>query len=268
MFTLLLSLMLAFKAKDATDTALLEALSEVDDGVRIDAVEEIGRRGLLAEQDAVAALARDDPEAAVRRAAMASLEEMSAPNLLGVCEFMLTTDVDEKNRGKCMAWIEKKGPDTGSAAMVHAAASDPSPKLRRKAIIIIGKRGWLDGAEVVMAATSDPDAGVQLEAWRAVVRLGNLEQRAHAHALLADASGDVKLRKGILKAIGDNPLPQDYALLLGLLDDDNDDLAILSARALSTLGDPEAAPLLREKALHREGKVAEEFNAAASTLGG
>jgi HEAT repeat protein len=268
MFTLLLSLMLAFKAKDATDTALVEALSEVDDGIRIDAVEEIGRRGLLDQQDVVAALARDDPDPHVRRAAMASLEEMSAPNLLEACEYMLVNDVEEKNRGKCMSWIERKGPDSGSEAMVHAAASDPSPKLRRKAIIIIGKRGWVAGAEVVMAATTDPDATVQLEAWRTVIRLGDLEQRAPAHALLADAGGDAKLRKGILKAIGENPLPQDYEVLMALLDDSVDDMAILSARALATLGNSDAAPILREKATTREGKVTEEFNKAASALGG
>ena len=55
---------------------------------------------------------------------------------------------------------------------------------------------------------------------------------------------------------------------MALLDDSVDDMAILSARALATLGNSDAAPILREKATTREGKVTEEFNKAASALGG
>ena len=195
--------------------------------------------------------------------------EMAVEGTLDACQHMVTQDPDERNRSKCMVWMERKGPDGGSQAMAHAAANDPSPKLRRKAIIIIGKRGWLDGRDAVMAATNDPDEAIVLEAWKAIIRLGDLEQRAQAHDAMLDANQSIKLRRSILKAIGENPLPQDVAPLIEALDDPDDEVAIQAAYALEKVGDSASAPVLREKAAARpDGKVKDKFNEAATALGG
>ncbi len=268
MFLLLTSLLLAFDADEATEPQLVEALEDVDPGTRRDALEELGKRGLLQHEAAIVDVALTDPDPQVRRAAMASLEEMGAKGTLDVCEHMLISDVDERNRTKCLAWLERKGPDTGSEAVTHAATKDPSAKVRRKAVIIIGKRGWLSGADALMSATEDADPGVALEAWRSIVRLGDLEQRARVHELLA-TSTDVELKRGLLKAIGENPLPQDYEPLVAALRELDRDVAILAARALGELGDERAAPVLRElAAAHTDKKVAAEFGEAATKLGG
>ncbi len=199
---------------------------------------------------------------------MAALEEMAAPGTLEACEVIVREDVEESNRGKCLAWLERKGPDAGSSVVIHAAGNDPSPKMRRKAVIIIGKRGWLAGRDVLMSATEDADSKVALEAWRAIVLMGDLDQRKQVHTHLTQ-SKDVELRRNLAKVLGENPLPQDYEPLVAALDDPDREVAIQAARGLSSLGDERAGPILREKSARAEdSKLSKEFAEAATKLGG
>jgi HEAT repeat protein len=88
------------------------------------------------------------------------------------------------------------------------------------------------------------------------------------HAILLEA-GDENLRYDIVRMIESAPSRDDRDALIEALNDRNPHVARHAARALVRVGDRSVAPILRSKALDAtDRKVAEEFNVAASRLGG
>lgn len=118
-------------------------------------------------------------------------------------------------------------------------------------------------------AASDPHDRVCRAALEAVMEeFGGPSDRSILHAILVNA-GDEDLRYDIVRMIESSPQPADRDALIAALDDSNPHVARHAARALIRVGDRSVAPLLRDKALDAtDRKVAEEFNLAASRLGG
>jgi HEAT repeat protein len=118
-------------------------------------------------------------------------------------------------------------------------------------------------------AASDPNDRVRKAALDALMdEFGGPSDRAVLHAILLDA-GDEDLRYDIVRMIESSPSRDDRDAHIEALNDRNPHVARHAARALVRIGDRSVAPVLRNKALDAtDRKVAEEFNVAASRLGG
>jgi HEAT repeat protein len=118
-------------------------------------------------------------------------------------------------------------------------------------------------------ASSDPSDRVRRAALDALMdEFGGPSDRSVLHAILLEA-GDENLRYDIVRMIESAPSRDDRDALIEALNDRNPHVARHAARALVRVGDRSVAPILRSKALDAtDRKVAEEFNVAASRLGG
>lgn len=118
-------------------------------------------------------------------------------------------------------------------------------------------------------AADDPNDRVRRVALDALMdAFGGPTDRSVLHDILRE-SGDQDLRYHVVKMIESSPSRDDRDALVSALDDPYSHVARHAARALARVGDRSAAPILRDKALDQtDRKVAEEFNVAASRLGG
>ncbi len=118
-------------------------------------------------------------------------------------------------------------------------------------------------------ASTDPNSRVRREALEALMDVfGGPSDRSVLHAILLDAT-DENLRFDIVRMIEVAPHKADRDALVQALGDSDPHVARHAARALVRVGDRSVAPVLRDKALDvTDRKVAEEFNVAASRLGG
>ena len=269
---LLLSLLtapaLAFKAKHATNTELVQALDHPDVEVREDAIVEIEKRVVSDAAPRLLELAKDDPELAVRKRALSALEDIRPDGLYDVCDHIVRNETDKGQRSKAIAIIENTGPSSYSGTVGFALMNDEDVGVRRKAAIIIGKRGWTDQQEALVAGASDSDDKVRYASYRALIRLADEAMRPMIHEGLGDME-DEKLREEIARGLGEDPMAIDRDPLVAALDAPDVDVAVLSARALAKLGDESVGPMLREKSQKAtDEKRSEEFARAAAKLGG
>ncbi len=256
-----------FKARKASDEELAACLSDADPELRADCAEEIGSRALLDNADRLLVVAKQDAAPRVRSAAIAALEEMGAQTLAAAAEHMAVNDGDAGNRAKALSIIEKHLSEASAPAVIQAM-QDSDPAIRRKATIIVGKRAFSAGEPwLVEHGVSDEDQKVVLEAWKAIVRLGNPEHRPAVHNALATGSEEV--RRAIARGMRDQVLPVDKDALVGALDDANTHVVRDAAKALVELGDASVAGILRQKAeASSDEDVRKDLSSAASKLGG
>ncbi len=257
-----------FKPSKASDEALLSCLDDSQASLRRSCIVEIERRELLEACDELSSLARQDLDREVRAEAIDALKELGADQLAVVAETMAVVDPDPALRSKALVIIERHLPDSSAYAVLQAM-QDAEPKLRRKAIIIVGKRGFSGGeAWLLQSGILDGDPQVVVEAWRALVRLGNPDTRPAIHQALAQAP-QPELRRGISRVLRENPQASDRDPLLAALDDPDTHVQRNAAKALAELGDASVAPILREKADQSDDEsVRKDLNNAAVKLGG
>ncbi len=255
-----------FKASDATGTELVACLSEQKDATKRDCLDEIANRRLGQASPQVSALI-DSADEDVRVDALATLEKLGAPELLPAAHQVALSDEVVGNRSKALRIIELYGGADSSGVVGQVIAEDSEASIRRKAVVIAGKKGWSDLESVILErGLTDPDPDVNIEAARAVVAFGNPEGRGPIHQLLLE-SPDPRTREWVVRAIENRPLAVDRDPLIRALDDSAPHVARHAARALRGLGDPSVAPILRDKAMDvRDPAVAEEFSEAAQHL--
>ena len=203
----------------------------------------------------------------VRRTGLIVLERLGAPEMLSVAQQSLLTDPVSANRQKSLRLVELYGGQDSQEVLGQVIAEDQDADIRRKAIIIAGKKQW-KGIEPILVdkGLKDPDPDVVLEAARAIVRMGNPDSRPFIHDLMVH-SPHSRTREWVVRAVEEAPMALDRDPLIQCLDDPDPDAARHAARALRNLGDPSVAPILREKAMAaREPAIAEEFSAAALHL--
>ncbi len=256
-----------FKASKATGTELLTCLDEQGPGTQRDCMDEIADRRLVQASPQIAELVRVSPDEDVRRTGLIVLERLGAPEMLSVAQQSLLTDPVSANRQKSLRLVELYGGQDSQEVLGQVIAEDQDADIRRKAIIIAGKKQW-KGIEPILVdkGLKDPDPDVVLEAARAIVRMGNPDSRPFIHDLMVH-SPHSRTREWVVRAVEEAPMALDRDPLIQCLDDPDPDAARHAARALRNLGDPSVAPILREKAMAaREPAIAEEFSAAALHL--
>lgn len=253
--------------KKATDAELVACLQDPSPELRTACIEQFERRGLLAQQDALAGVARSDAAPKVRVAALEALRGLEAPVLANTAEHMALHDPLADNRGHALGVLEKHGTDTSAPAVVQAMA-DSDATIARKAVIIVGKRGYSEGEPwLAEHGVNHSEPAVVVQAWVTLTRLGNPDLRPAVHEALQ--AGNEAVRKAIARAMRDTVLPIDKDPLVRALDDSNTHVARDASKALIELGDPSVAPILREKAgTALDESVSKDFLKAAEALGG
>jgi HEAT repeat protein len=253
--------------KKASGAELVACLQDPSAELRIACAEQIGGRGLDNKAASLLAVVRDDGEPRVRMAALDALVELEVDLMADAAEHMTVHDELTSNRARALAIIEKRCTDASAPAVVQAMADDDAT-IARKAVIIVGKRGFSAGEPwLVEFGVSHGEPAVAAQAWKTLTRLGNPEYRSAIHRALA--TGTEAERKAVVQAMRDTVLPMDRAALVGALDDSNSHVARDAAKALVELGDASVAPILREKAAAAaEGSVKSDFDKCADKLEG
>jgi HEAT repeat protein len=258
----------AFDTDDATGEQLLQYLDHADWHFRYDAAGEIADRKLIQAEGQLIKLATEDANKRVRRAALVALGKCGSAKTVPTAEYVALQDADPGNRKEGLAWIARQGNTRSVPILARALADDPEPGLREKAADVLGDKMWEGAeAEIIHAATEDPEPGVRNAARRALIRLGSPDLRQVLHRIMAE-DPEPGVRRDVVELFEKSPTSADRDALVKALDDRDDHVARHAARALARLGDRSVAPILREKALGRSEKVAEDFNEAAGKLGG
>jgi len=249
---------------------LIDYLDHPDWHFRLDACNQIGDRKIRQAEDKLVELVADDGSHKVRKECFDALREVGSTKHLIAAETMALSDPDAGNRGYALARIEDLGSEASSGPVLgQVMVDDLEASLRRKAAVIVWKRGWRTASEgLKRAALEDADAGVREEAREGLFRLGGPELRAVLHKImLEDPEADVRIE--LVKLFEQAPTRDDRDALVAALDDSNPHVQRHAARALVKVGDRSVAPILREKALDTTDRdVAEEFGKAAGRLGG
>lgn len=254
-----------FKPKKASDLELVACLDDANAELRIECIEQFSRRQLVDQQDVLVVVVKDDAEARVRLAALQALRDMEASSLAKAAEHMVLNDEVTSNRAHALGVIEKDCGDE-SAGVVVKAMGDADATIARKAVIIVGKRGFIEGESwLVEKGITHSEPAVVEQAWKTLTRLGNPDLRPQLHEAMA--TGNESVRKAIVRAMRDMVLPLDRDPLIAALDDPNTHVARDAAKALVVLGDASVAPILREKAsAAADESVRGDFEKSAAKL--
>ncbi len=254
-----------FRPKKASPEELVACLERPSAEIRIECIEYLADRGLVEHQDALVQASMLDQAPKVRLAALKGLRELEAPGLAQAASTMALSDAATSNRAHALGVIEKELGDE-SASVVVKAMADADATIARKAVIIVGKRGFSEGEPWLLEhGTQHSEPAVVEQAWKSLTRLGNPDLRPKVHQALANGSESV--RKAVARAMRDTILPIDRDALIGALDDSNSHVARDAAKALVALGDASVAPILREKAASAvEDSVRGDFEKSAAKL--
>jgi HEAT repeat protein len=246
---------------------LVTCLDDPNPGLREDCAEELGVRGGDEAAAALLSAVEQNDIARVRLKALDALVDMRSPLATSATALMVTRDAEVANRAHALAVAERDLGDSVAPTVV-AAMQDQDPTIRRKAIIIVGKRGFSEGEPYLAeTAVNDPEIAVVSEAWEALTLLGNPDLRPRVHEALA--SGPDEVRKAVAKAMRKKVLPQDRDPLVRALDDANTTVVRDAAKALVELKDASVAPILREKAAAAtDDAVKGDLEKCALELGG
>ncbi|MFH1466405.1 MAG: HEAT repeat domain-containing protein [Pseudomonadota bacterium] len=256
-----------FKPSKASLGELVGCLEDPDPGLREDCAEELGARGGDEAAEALLSAVEKNDSARVRLKALDALVDMRSPLAASGASLMVTRDAEVANRAHALAVAERDLGDS-VAPTVIAAMRDADPTIRRKAVIIVGKRGFSEGEPYLAEqAVDDADPAVVSEAWEALTLLGNPDLRPRIHEALA--SGPEEVRKAVAKALRKKILPQDRDALVRALDDSCTTVVRDAAKALVELGDASVAPVLRQKAAAAtDESVKKDLEKCALELGG
>lgn len=255
------------KPSKATEAELATCMRDPDAALREACAEAIGERGLGGMADVLLEASEKDENARVREAALDALLDIASPLLAQAAALMVARDALPANRAHALAVIERHLGDSAAPSVIKAM-QDQEPSIRRKAIIIVGKRGFSAGEPwLVEQGVNDAEPAVVVEVWEALVRLGNPDLRPRVHEALA--SGPEAVRKSIARVLREKVTPADRDALIGALDDACPNVARDAAKALVELGDTSVAPILREKAATATDEaVRKDLEKCALELGG
>jgi len=193
----------------------------------------LGLRGLSLIQEPsgpariVAAL--DDPNRAVRNAALDALADLADPRTLPAIVVRLhDSSVD---RGRVLAAIEAFGSQAEAFLLTVAGADEEHRVDYARALALCGTSR---SREVLCQWTSDPRPPVRAAAFRALGRIG-LDQDAAGRALAALETGDAEVRAMAAESLHGWTGGADAAASLGRHLDDTWTVAVHAARSLQSI---------------------------------
>jgi len=223
----------------------------------------ISRCGELAEENIdldftqLARMALDDPEAAVRRVAIAALWESGDRHVGARLADLLRDDPDESVRGQAASELSRfvlaREFDSIDATLgdrivecLRAAVADPieSVDVRASALESLGSRSlpWVE--TLIIDAYYEDDRRLHFAAIRA---MGHSAQERWLEYLEDEAqSEDPELRYEVASAIGEIASEEGVDILAAMLEDDTVEVRAAALASLGEIGGDEALRILRE----------------------
>jgi hypothetical protein len=132
--------------------------------------------------------------------------------------------------------------------VIEEMAVDDNRFLVRNAVAILGATGGPRSVELVTSALANPDARVRREALRSLAKLGDAESGMLVVGLLDDPDDDVRIAAAV--AAGELRVERAVRPLITGLDAATDpDGVVPLVRALGQIGDPGAVPSLEKHAV-------------------
>ncbi|MCP4868318.1 MAG: HEAT repeat domain-containing protein [Proteobacteria bacterium] len=184
----------AFDQDDVTGRQLIEYLDHDSWRFRHDACEELADRKMIQAEAKLVQLVSEDPAERVRRQCLKALEHLGSAQLVPAAESMALNDGDPDNRRTALAIIEDDGSERSGPILGTIVAGDPDAGTRRKAAIILGKKAWRNGFDGLrQAALSDADKGVREAAVEALGRRPAADDRDTLVTCLDDTEEDVQI---------------------------------------------------------------------------
>lgn len=212
--------------------ALIEAVSDENPGVRLSAVETLGK---LQDPRAVEALIealRQDPDPKVRAMAAWALGEIEDPRAVPALTTALRTDDDQGVRvqaAEALGNIE----DVSAIDALGKAVRDPAVEVRRAAIDALGNMDDPRIVPLVLPSLRDDDVEVRRSAADA---LGNNESPQAVEPLIAATRDpDLEVRVSAIDALGNQGDPRAQAALLEALGDQRAEVRVSAIHALGNL---------------------------------
>jgi len=195
--------------------------------------------GLVRDAEAVPALVHllDDASDQVRAAAVDALgtigDSAAVEALLG-----RLGQQSHHQQARLVEALRRIGPSVAGSIVARDAKDAEERILIAEVLALVGGAG---ARATLLAWTSDEDARVRAEAWRAIAAIG-VGDRAAYHALRALGDGDPRVRAHAAQALGRTGRADVVPYLASHLDDEWE-VAAQGARALAWLGPPGLAAL-------------------------
>lgn len=131
---------------------------------------------------------------------------------------------------------------------IEEMAVDDNRFLVRNAVAILGSTGGARAVELVTSALANPDARVRREALRSLAKLGDAQSGVLVVGLLDDPDEDVCIAAAV--AAGELRVERALRPLIAMLDATGDpDQVLPLVRALGQIGDPGAVPSIEKHAV-------------------
>lgn len=256
----------AFDTRGASTEELIHHLQDADEDARRDAIEEIEDRKLLVAADALAGVARADPSARVRRAALSALERVSVAHLVPAAETAVLEDMESNNREHAIALLAEHATPKSAGIVTQALESDPDRGVRLRAAKVLKKTRWPGtDAALLLVLLSGAETNLRVLCAEALLALDSPVHRKVVRDLaLSDPNED--LRRELVDRITDRPRPEDRDSLLGWLESGDEDTARRAARGLGRLKDPSVIPAMEGARDGAPKKVREEIDEAIEDI--
>lgn len=205
----------------------------------------------------------DDPYPDVREAAMGALIIVGGRPVVEKFAKDLYHEDYERQRLAVMAlgWI-------GEADVVDAlltAVDHPDPTIRRSAINSLARIGQVHNLQPIIIALSDENSAVRKAAVTALLSLRGGDAVNEVRVLLGD--NDIWVRYHTLTSIGELRDPRFADYVLPFLEDDQDIIKIAAVKALASMGNRDAVPILNELQHGRNMDLAAAAQRALEQIG-
>jgi HEAT repeat protein len=220
----------------AVTAALVDALADPEPGVRRMAAGLLGRTSVEGAGTALIRAVDDDPDPAVRAAALEALTTLGGPPPAAAAAEACLLDLDARVREAAVRALGAVSPDPttiGGIPTIADLVHDPDPGVRAAIACLFGSRGPEPSSERIIGALLDgPDEAERIAGLDAVGRLGDAVPIGWVRPHLADPSPEVRAATvDALAASSDAAavLPD----LLAALDDESEAVRRTAALALS-----------------------------------
>lgn len=253
--------------KDMSDKELVDTLSSGDARQRAEACERLGDSKSSLAVAQIGQVAQNDSSLKVREECIEALSKIGGPESANVLRKIAASDPNEAMRLDALDALDEV--DTEELAIpvvIQILKSDNSIRVRKEAAELIGDQKWKSGIPALAeVAQSNAPLELRRDCLEQLFKMGDPAGYAVVYDIMLQ-SDSVEMRRKAADLIKENPQASAFRPLCQALNDQDDKVAEDAVDGLVKLGDKSAAPVLREAAKQRSGKLAKQMNEAADKL--
>ncbi|MDH3978875.1 MAG: HEAT repeat domain-containing protein, partial [Gammaproteobacteria bacterium] len=232
---------IAAAATDADVPELLSRIEGKDHSVRTHVINILSG---FNRADVAQALIRqlNDPNKAIRQAALVSLGELDGPfEVKQICNLLLDPDLEVQNKAVDLL-IKMNDPDT--MKYLVSVLKDESEYARRSAVEVLNEIADPKSIRHLLTAIEDEDWWVRSRASDALAAIGGRKVMDAVLQLISDDNENV--RRAAIEILNQTKDPESVSYLIKALHDEDWWVSERAADALGEIGDPTATPALLE----------------------